>query len=602
MRLISRRATGKRMGRRALRQLRPLCRDRAGSVVVLISASILAGLAEAAVLALVANVAAAMVVRAGDLGAALGPIGLRMSLGLALVVALALAVARLLLQLVIAWLPAHISAQVQARLRSDVFDAFAHASWAVQAQDHEGHLQELMTDQVNQVTQVISQLAGALSGGAMFLALVVAAFVLNAVVAAIVLVTAVAIFWVLRPIALLGGRAGRDLSQANMDHAAGVSEAVRLAEDAHVYGVVHAEEEHIEGLIQLVRAAFFRYQLMGGLSRGLYQSLVIMLIVVGLTGLYVAHAGDLAALGAVVLMLVRSASYAQQFQGGYQVLLQVLPYLERLDAATSRYRAGAAPVGRRSLDQLHTIGLQGVSYAYGPGRPALADVTIKVDQGEAIGILGPSGAGKSTLVQVLLRLREPDGGSYLINGLPASEYRRDDWSRRVAYVAQEPRLMRATVAENIRFWRALDRNAVERAARLAHIHEDILRLPNGYDTEIGQVADALSGGQRQRICLARALVGHPDVLILDEPTSALDVASEMGVQQTLLDLHGSVTIFVVSHRMSAISVCDRGLVLVDGAVEAFAPIAELSSVSSFYEGATTPIGAGSALDAGWATR
>lgn len=570
----------------AWRRLRPLCGDRVAPVVVLVVASVSAGLAEAGVLALVADVAAAMVTHGHRLSGGLGPLNAHTSIGLALFVAFGLAAVRLLLQVVIAWLPARISAEVQARLRRDLFDAFSQASWAVQSQQREGHLQELMTDQVNQATQVVMQVVGALSGGAMFLALVAAAFSLNAIVALLILASAIVLFWVLRPLARLGGRAARDHSQANMNHASGVSESVRLAEESQVFGTVMAARERIGSLIGVAQEAFFRFQLMGGLVRTTYQSLVILMIVGGLAGLYVTGAGHLAELGAVVLMLVRASSYAQQFQGGYQALNQVLPYLDRLQGAIAGYRQAATSPGHRPLPAIEALALGGVTFAYRPDRPALRDVSFEVQAGEAIGIVGPSGAGKSTLVQVLLRLRDPDSGEYLINGQPASSFSRADWQRRVAYVAQEPRIMHATVAENIRFFRALGDDAVTRAARLAHIHEDIMRLPHGYDTRIGQVADALSGGQRQRLCIARALAAEPDVLVLDEPTSALDMASEAAVQASLAELQEKITLVIVAHRVSTLSICQRVLVLADGEVEAFVPADELSRSNMLVQATT----------------
>lgn len=563
-------------------RLRPLCGDRVGPLVALMAASLCAGLAEAGVLALVASVAAAMVTDGHQLSGDLGPLSAHTSLGLALFVAFGLAAVRLLLQVLIAWLPARISAEVQARLRRDLFDAFSQASWAVQSQQREGHLQELMTNQVNQATLVVIEVVGALSGGAMFLALVAAAFSLNAIVAFLILASAIVLFWVLRPMARLGGRAARELSQATMNHAAGVSESVRLAEESQVFGTVTAVNERIGRLIGVAQEAFFRYQLMGGLARTTYQSLVILMIVGGLAGLYVTGAGDLAALGAVVLMLVRASSYGQQFQGGYQALKQVLPYLDRLQGAIAGYREAATSPGRWPLPPIEALTLDGVTFAYRPGRPALQEVSFEVQAGEAIGIVGPSGAGKSTLVQILLRLRDPDSGAYLINGQPARSFSREDWQRRVAYVAQEPRIMHATVAENIRFFRALDDVAVERAARLAHIHNDIMRLPRDYDTTIGQVADALSGGQRQRICIARALAAEPDVLVLDEPTSALDLASETAVQASLAELQEKMTLFVVAHRISTLSSCDRIVVLSDGKIEACASARELMMSSKFF--------------------
>jgi ATP-binding cassette, subfamily B, bacterial len=147
-----------------------------------------------------------------------------------------------------------------------------------------------------------------------------------------------------------------------------------------------------------------------------------------------------------------------------------------------------------------------------------------------------------------------------------------EYRRHVAYVPQEPRLYHATVADNIRFFRDLDDEAVQRAARLAHIHDVILGMPDGYDTVVGQRADAVSGGQRQRICLARALAGNPSVLLLDEPTSALDAESEAAIQASLLELRGSLTTFIVAHRPSLLEICDRHLYIGGSAVQVTEPL------------------------------
>jgi ABC-type multidrug transport system fused ATPase/permease subunit len=550
--------------------------------VVLVVASIGAGLSEAGVLALVASVAAAMVSRAHRLSTVLGPLSLHIRIGEALGLALGLACFRLILQLAIAVLPSKISADVQARMRHDLVDTFTRASWAVQSQEGEGHLQELMSTQVLLASQIVIQIVSALSGCVMFLALVAVAFALSPSVALIVLLSAFALFWVLRPLSRFAGRAGREMSQTNLDQAAAVSETVRLAEEAQVFGGGAGQREILGRLIADARRAFFRYVFSGGVITSVYQSLVIILIVGGLGGLYFTHAGNIAALGAVVLMLVRASNYAQQFQGGFQSFAQILPYLDRLQTAVATYSASTPAPGHEPLPMIESLAFESVSFSYRHDRPALSHVTFEARAGEAIGIVGPSGSGKSTLTQLLLRLREPDEGAVLVNGEPATVFLRQDWERRVAYVSQEPRIMTTTVAENIRFFRDMDRVAIERAARAAHVHDDIMRLPAGYDTVIGQRADAVSGGQRQRICLARALAGDPDVLVLDEPTSALDMTSEVAVQASLAKLHGTVTLFIVAHRMSTLTNCDRILVLAAGRVEGYGPLTELQSSSSYY--------------------
>jgi len=183
-------------------------------------------------------------------------------------------------------------------------------------------------------------------------------------------------------------------------------------------------------------------------------------------------------------------------------------------------------------------------------------------------------------------LRRPQHGRYLVNGTPVERFVRGDWHTRVVYVPQEPRLLHATVAENIRFERELDDEAVEQAARLAHIHDEIMQWPEGYDTVVGPRADAVSGGQKQRLCLARALVAKPEVLVLDEPTSALDPSSEALIQQSLNALKHELTLFIIAHRMSTLDICDRVMVIQDGQLMAFDTIALLQQHNDYYRSAS----------------
>jgi ABC-type multidrug transport system fused ATPase/permease subunit len=559
---------------------------------LLLAASIGSGLAEAGVLALLAEVASEMVLRHNRVASNLGPIGLHIGIGAALLVMIGLAGVRLVLGLIVAWLPARISADVQAKLRRDLFDAFSRASWSVQSDEGEGHLQELMTNQIMQATQAVLNLALLISGGVMFLTLLLSAFLLNVLVALVVLASSVALFGLLRPLNRLGRLAASDLSQANVDHAAGVSESVRLSEETQVFGTANSQRHRIGTLIDASRRAYFRFQLTGRLVNNGYQSLVILLIVGGLAGLYLAGATDLVALGGVVLIMVRASSYGQQFQGAYHLYNQMLPYLDRLEAATAHYRASIIPDDGRTLSAIQTLAFDGATFGYRRAHPVLFDITFAVRAGEAVGIVGPTGAGKSTLVQLLLRLRDPDTGAFLVNGVTASTFARSDWQRRVAYVSQDPRVFHGSVADNICFFRDLDQIALERAARLAYIHDEIMAMPNGYETVIGQQADAVSGGQRQRICLARALAAQPDLLVLDEPTSSLDLESEAAVQSSLADLRGRVTLFIVAHRLTTLSDCDRVLVIGGGRVQAFAPARELERTNAFYRRAVSLMAGG----------
>ncbi len=551
-------------------------------VAALGALSLIGGLIEASILALMANIAAAMVIKGPHVIIKLGPLDTHMALRVALGAAIAMTALRTIVQLFIAWLPARIAANVQAELRNELFDAFTHASWSVKSLDKEGHFQELMTDQINQAVGAVMNVAALISSGAMFVALVASAVSLNAVAAGAVLGSAIALFAAFRPLDSAGRKASSESSQAYINQAGGISESVRLAEEAEVFGVSTAYRDRMAKLISEARNASFRANLTLRLVGSVYQSAIYLIIVGGIAAIYFAHAGKLASLGAVVLILVRASSYGQSLQSSNHAIVQVLPYLDRLYGSIERYRASAPSYGSTHLPDLRNITFEHVTFSYREGQPVLRDVSFDVEAGETIGVIGPTGAGKSTLSQLVLRLREPAEGGYLLNGQPANTLAPDDWHQKVAYLSQEPRLFTGTVADNIRFFRDIEQADVEKAARLAYIHEDIKRMPAGYSTVIGQQADAVSGGQRQRICLARALAGEPRILVLDEPTSSLDLASEAAVQAALARLHGSVTIFIIAHRLSVLRICDRVLVVEGGRISAFAPLAELARTDAFY--------------------
>jgi ABC-type multidrug transport system fused ATPase/permease subunit len=564
-----------------LAPLRSLLGERRRPIVALAAASALAGITESSILTAVAQAAAALADNERRIRHAVGPFHVSLTVGALLAGAFVLALLRLALQAPVSILPARIASEVQARLRRGLFDAFTRASWTIQSRDLEGQLQELLTNQVSQASSAALAATSLVGSSLTLLVLVLSALVLNVLDALVVLTAAILLFALLRPLNRVGHTRARALSQAQMNFAGGVGEATRVAEETQVFGAGAGQRARNDELVGHARELYFRTQMLGRLIPNLYQSAIYLVLVAGLGVLYASHTHGVASLGAVVLLLVRAGTYGQQVQGTSQTLRQAMPYIDRVQEAERRYRDNAAVSGERRLAEVRTLAFEGVAFAY-TDRPVLSDVSFAVTRGEAVGIVGPSGAGKSTLVQLILRLRPPDEGSYLVNGVPASEFTLEDWIARVAYVGQEPRLLHATVAENIRYFRPLDDAAVERAARLAQIHDDIVSWPCGYDAIVGPRADAVSGGQQQRLCIARALAGNPEVLVLDEPTSALDPGSEQLLQQSLLSLKGSVTLFVVAHRMSTLEICERVMVIDGGRLAAFDTASELKRSSGYY--------------------
>ncbi len=565
-------------------RLKMLVGNRRTSVVGLAFWSALSGLTESAIVVVIVQLAAN--VARGATSTKVSLVNLHVSPGKLFLIATGLIVVRILLQFPLSILPARISSDVQSRLRRELFSVFTHASWEVQASDKEGYLQETLTGQVALAVNGALQMSALIISTIAFIILMSTAVALNAIAAGVIFVASIALFTVLRPLNTLAENIARELSRAQLAFAGGVSESGRVAEEAHVFRVGEAQERAIDRLIAAAQRLYFRSALVTRLAPALYQSSVLLVLVGALFILYKEGASHFATLGGLVLVVYRAGAYGQAIQSAYQTLRTSLPFVDRLRDTARRYAASTPPEGTEPLGPVTSVAFDGVTFGYVPERPVLKDISFRVDAGEAVGIVGPSGAGKSTLIQILLALRVPQGGRYLVNGTPAETLRREDWYSRISYVPQQPRLLHASVAENIRFMRDIDDAEVRRAAELARIDEDIAGWADGYDTMVGPRVDAVSGGQQQRICLARALAGRPTVLVLDEPTSALDPQSERLIQASLESLRHEMTLFIIAHRMSTLDICDRVMVIVDGRLAAFDTTDLLRESNPYYRSAS----------------
>jgi PrtD family type I secretion system ABC transporter len=214
------------------------------------------------------------------------------------------------------------------------------------------------------------------------------------------------------------------------------------------------------------------------------------------------------------------------------------------------------------LGELTTSGL--VYRPQGSDRTLLAGVTIKLEAGESLAVVGPSGAGKSTLVRLLIGLWAPSQGQVRLDGVDLSRWTREQIGPYIGYMPQDVELFAGTVADNIARMGVVDSVMVVEAAQLAGVHELILGLPDGYDTQVDPNAALLSPGQRQRIALARALYGNPSLLVLDEPNANLDGTGEQALAETIRRLQGRTTVVVVTHRQSLTQHVQKMLVIEAG--------------------------------------
>ena len=289
----------------------------------------------------------------------------------------------------------------------------------------------------------------------------------------------------------------------------------------------------------------------------------LLVVLAYLSSLY----GPIRALARLARTLARGAASRER-------ILEVLDSGEVVPEAAEPLQAGPPRQG---------LALRGVWFAYAEGAPVLRHLDLEVAAGERVCVVGPTGAGKSTLLALLLRFYDPDAGVVELDGTDLRDLDLASLRRQLALVPQDPWMLDGTVADNVRFGRpGATREELEAAARATRVDELIQRLPDGWETEIGEGGVRLSGGQRRRVALARAILRDASVLLLDEPTSGLDAASEQAVLDALDRAAEGRTVLSVSHRLSLAARADRVVVLDGGRVVEQGPPGELLAAGGAY--------------------
>jgi ATP-binding cassette subfamily B protein len=321
-----------------------------------------------------------------------------------------------------------------------------------------------------------------------------------------------------------------------------------------------------------------------------FGATVVLLTDLGMLVIWAFGAWQVYQAGITVGVLIGFVAYLSRFYTRLESMSRMVAAVQRAAASTQRIfevldrvPSVAEPVKPVHLQKLEgRIEFRNIGFRYG-SRPVLEDVSLEIDAGEMIGLVGASGAGKTTLVNLLCRFYDVTEGAIVVDGvdirsLPVEEYR-----RHVGIVLQEPFLFYGTVAENIAYGRPdASRDAIIAAAKAARAHDFILRLPDGYDSLVGERGQSLSGGERQRIGIARALLIDPRILILDEATSSVDTETEREIQLALENLIRGRTTVAIAHRLSTLRRADRLVVLDRGRISEIGHHEQLLDSSGIY--------------------
>jgi ATP-binding cassette subfamily B protein/subfamily B ATP-binding cassette protein MsbA len=352
-----------------------------------------------------------------------------------------------------------------------------------------------------------------------------------------------------------------------------------------------AQEDREDRRFQECTRSAIRSQLRIALTTGLCTLASGLIVTLGMgmvlwVGVRHVVDGRLTVGGMLVFLAYLTAlqGHMKAFTGIYGTLQETAASVDRvLEMLGANWEMTDRP-GAIALPEVRgQVCLEGVTFGYELGRPVLRDISIEVPSGQIVAVVGPTGAGKTTLVSLVARFFDPWQGRIMLDGHDLRDLQLKSLRRHVAVVLQEPFLFPFTIAENIAYGLpGATNDEIEAAARNANLHDFIIRLPQGYDTVLGERGITLSGGERQRLSIARALLKSAPILILDEPTGALDALTEKLVMDALRRLMKGRTTFIIAHRLSTVRDADRIVVLRDGRIVQMGTHAELLEQPGIY--------------------
>lgn len=478
-----------------------------------------------------------------------------------------------------------ITADYELRLRSDLMASTLRARWLYLAGEKIGHLENVLMTDVRLASTILQKASNLIMAFSSITVYSLIAVSISARITLLALGFGAVIALLFKRFVVEVRAVAMETGQFNKRVAHYVNESVLGMKIVKAMDAGESVRARAQGYFDRLKELKIRLVLLTNWSAVALQPLAVFFILVLFAFSYRSPGFQLASFMVVVYLVYRIFQQVNQVLGSLYAAADTEPYLKTALAYQKRAIEAREDIGGTEPFAFSSeLAFRDVSFSYAAGESVLRGVSFEIERGEMVGLIGPSGAGKTTIVDLLLQLFAPTTGEITVDGKNVDRIALASWRASVGYIPQDIFLMNDTIAANIRFYdNSISDEAVRGAARDAAIADRIERLPQKFETVVGERGIRFSLGERQRIAIARVLARKPAILILDEATSSLDSESEREIQKVIESLKGRVTIIVIAHRLSTVMHCDRLLVLDRGAIaESGAPEELLKRRDSYF--------------------
>lgn len=452
--------------------------------------------------------------------------------------------------------------------RRDLVGKLFNSKWPYLMEQKLGYMERVIMNDVFVSSRILINIRILILYLTSFLMYAIIAFNISVSITIITAISGALLVLVFKPIFYKTRRVAKELADTEKLVTHHISESILGAKTIKAFAtenqVIKKGDEYFNKLKKArIKTALYIYSV-----SAVFEPMAFIFVAVVFFFYFKSPNFNIVAFGAIAYLIQKMFAFVQSTQSSIHRINEAVPFLQTvLSFRSSALADKEESMGALSFEFKREIRFRDINFAYNDRMPVLNNVTFAIEKGEMVGLIGASGAGKTTIADMLLRLFQPRSGEILMDDKNISEFNVRNWRKKIGYVSQDVFLLNDSINNNIKFYDdSITENDIIKAAKAAHIYDFIEKLPQGFETNMGERGLKLSGGQKQRIALARVIARQPEILILDEATSSLDTKSELAIQKAIENLKGKITVLAIAHRLSTVIKSDKLLVMDEGKI------------------------------------